>query len=266
MKKSVKENLSLLEKLQSVDSQLYQILELRGDLPLEIVRLNDSYNSTQQNLAEKEKSIEDAHAIIKHQKEIIKDKTSTLTKYEKQKQETSNSREYDAVMKAIELYHLDIQIAEKKIKASLNAIEFLSPEVQQLKLELERMKSLIETKEAELKVLISEKDFIEKELTEERENLIKSIDTSVLNTYDKVRAQMKNGLAAVKVSRGACGACFMIVPVQKQIDISAKLAIEKCDYCGATFIDAPIELIPEIGSYISSNSKNLLVGAPKLIY
>lgn len=251
MKKSVKENLSLLGKLQSVDSQLYQIVELRGDLPLEIVKLNDNYSIAQQNLIEKEKNLEDAHAVIKLQKEIIKDKNFTLTRYEKQKEETSNSREYDAVVKAIELYHLDIQIAEKKIKSSLNAIDFLIPEIQKSKQDLDKMKSTIEAKESELKVLISEKDLIERELTEERKSLIKNIDPSVLSTYDKVRMKMRNGLAAVKISRGACSACFMLVPVQKQIDVSVKLAIEKCDYCGATFLDAPIEMIPETGIYTS---------------
>ena len=71
MKKSVKENLCMLEKLQSVDSQLYQIVELRGNLPLEIAKLTDNYNNTQQKLIEKEKSIEEAHSVIKLQKEII---------------------------------------------------------------------------------------------------------------------------------------------------------------------------------------------------
>lgn len=249
MEQNIKQNLEALAKMQQIDTQLYHIFQLRGDLPIEVENLKLECDSLQHKLLLKENNLEEANNSIIQQKSTVKEKQSDLQRYEKQKDEISNSREYDAVAKAIELYSLDIQLAEKKIKNAYIAIEVLKPEIENLKNSLNQTIAVVQTKESELQSIISEQNLFEKELKKEREKLIPLLDMEILDNYDKVRKKMTNGIGAIKVSRGACGACFMVVTAQKQIDIAAKNSIQKCDHCGATLLDASLDEIPETGAY-----------------
>lgn len=249
MDQKIKQNLEALAKVQQIDTQLYHIIQLRGDLPIEVDNLKTECDNLEKKLSLKEKSLEETNQLINQQRASVKEKKSALQKYEKQKDEISNSREYDAVAKAIELYSLDIQVAEKRIKNAYTAIEILTPDIESLKVRLNRTKTIVQTKQSELQLIISEQNLIEGNLKIEREKLLPFIDPEILSNYDKVRNSMTNGIGATTVSRGACGACFMVVTAQKQIDIAAKNSIQKCDYCGATLLDASLDEIPETGSY-----------------
>jgi predicted nucleic acid-binding Zn-ribbon protein len=249
MEQNIKQNLEALAKMQHIDTELYHIIQLRGDLPIEVDSLKTECSSLIQKLSLKENSLQEANNLIIQQKSSVKEKQLSLQRYEKQKDEISNSREYDAVAKAIELYSLDIQIAEKKIKNAYIAIEVLKPEIENIKVRLNQTNEVIQKKESELQSIISKQNLIESDLKKDREKLIPLINLEVLDNYDKVRKKMVNGIGAAKVSRGACGGCFMVVTAQKQIDIASKNSIQRCDYCGVTLLDASLEEIPETGAY-----------------
>lgn len=249
METTIKQQLDALLNVQNIDTKLYHIFQLRGDLPIEIENLKEDYGTLNEKLNEKITRLEEAKNTVNHQKSDIKEKQTSLGKYEKQKDEISNSREYDAVTKAIELHSLDIQLAEKKIKNSYTIIENLQPEIDKLKESIEEVTEKIKIKEAKLESTIADQSKIEKELLGQRHKFLPLIDSEVLSNYDRVRTRVSNGLGAVKVTRGACGACFMVVTTQKQIDVASQFAIQRCDHCGATLLDASLEEIPENGAY-----------------
>jgi predicted nucleic acid-binding Zn-ribbon protein len=63
------------------------------------------------------------------------------------------------------------------------------------------------------------------------------IDERLLNAFKRIRKSYKNGLAVVKVSRGACGGCFGYIPPQTQSEIRTKKTIMICEHCGRIIAD-----------------------------
>ena len=64
-------------------------------------------------------------------------------------------------------------------------------------------------------------------------------------SYEKLVNRQRNGLSVVKVSRGACGGCFNIVPPQRQAEIKEKKKIILCEYCGRILADVIVEEVVE---------------------
>ena len=65
----------------------------------------------------------------------------------------------------------------------------------------------------------------------------KVIDDRLLLAYEKIRGNVKNGLAVVSVKRDACGGCFNKIPPQRQLDIKLHKKIIICEHCGRILVD-----------------------------
>ena len=65
----------------------------------------------------------------------------------------------------------------------------------------------------------------------------KVIDDRLLLAYEKIRGNVKNGLAVVSVKRDACGGCFNKIPPQRQLDIKLHKKIIICEHCGRVLVD-----------------------------
>ena len=73
----------------------------------------------------------------------------------------------------------------------------------------------------------------------------KKIESSLLLSYEKLVERQRNGLAVVKVKRGACGGCFNVVPPQRQAEIKEKKKIILCEYCGRILADVIVEVVED---------------------
>jgi predicted nucleic acid-binding Zn-ribbon protein len=108
----------------------------------------------------------------------------------------------------------------------------------------ERTKDL-DTKKKELEVITSESEEEEQSLLKSREKAGKAIEDRLFLGYNKIRNNALNGLAVVKVMRGACGGCFNVVPPQRQVDIKEKKKIIVCEHCGRILADVEAVVVKE---------------------
>ncbi len=65
------------------------------------------------------------------------------------------------------------------------------------------------------------------------------IDERLLTAYERIRRNVRNGLAVVTVKRDACGGCFNRIPPQRQVDIRQGKKIIICEYCGRILVADP---------------------------
>jgi predicted nucleic acid-binding Zn-ribbon protein len=63
------------------------------------------------------------------------------------------------------------------------------------------------------------------------------VDYRLLNAFERIRNNARNGLAIVLIERDACGGCFSTIPPQRQLDIRLHKKIIVCEACGRIFID-----------------------------
>ena len=246
MESTVAEKLESLSKLQSVDSQLDEIKKIRGALPEEVMDLEDEIAGYETRMGKHNQNIEDLELSISNNKTGIKDAEKLIQKYEEQQMNVRNNREYDAITKEMELQQLEIQLLEKRIKESYVKIDLVKEEVAGTNEGLEDKKKDLEAKKADLEVIKSESEEEEAKLMKGRTKAAKVIEERLLIAYDRIRGNVRNGLAVVPVQRGACGGCFNVVPPQKQAEIRDKKKLTVCEHCGRVLSDVEEVIVEEV--------------------
>ena len=110
----------------------------------------------------------------------------------------------------------------------------------------DRMKDL-ESKRSELDEIMEETRAEEEQLREKAEDLEMRIEPRLLQSFKRIRKNVRNGLGIVYVQRDACGGCFNKIPPQRQLDIKMHKKVIVCEYCGRILIDpelAGVKLTP----------------------
>jgi predicted nucleic acid-binding Zn-ribbon protein len=243
MESTVASKLEALLKLQSLDSQLDQIKQVRGDLPEEVRDLEDEIAGYQVRVQKFDEEIQNLNDTIAARKQAIKDSENLIRKYEDQQQNVRNNREFDAISKEIELQKLEIQISEKKIREAIYQIDQKGQEISGTKQRLDERQKDLESKNNELQVIVAESEEDERKLMEERNVAEKNIEDRLLMAYTRIRGNVRNGLAVVTVKRDACGGCFNTVPPQRQADIATQKKIIVCEHCGRVLADVEHRIV-----------------------
>ena len=112
---SVAEKLKTLYALQQADTEIDKILQLRGELPLEVENLEREIAELKAKSARVSEHIEEMTRLIAENKLNISECDAQIEKYKSQLDNISNSREYDSLNKEIENQGLLRMIAEKHI-------------------------------------------------------------------------------------------------------------------------------------------------------
>jgi predicted nucleic acid-binding Zn-ribbon protein len=242
---TVAQKLEALVKLQSIDSKLDELKKLRGDLPDEVQDLEDEMEGYRVRQGRFEAELKELEENIKKNKEGIKEAEKLVKKYNDQQKNVKNNREFDAITKEIELQELEVQICEKRIKEAKDKIDAKKVEIASIEeLINDRMKDL-ENKKNELKGILGENEEEEKKLLTDREKATKKIDDKLLKHYDRLRRSLTNGLAVVRVVRGAAEGCNIIIPPQKIAEIREKKKIVIDEHSGRILADVDLGSMEE---------------------
>lgn len=242
---TVAQKLEALVKLQSIDTKLDTIKKLRGDLPDEVQDLEDEVEGYKTRLSRFQGELDDLGQTIKDHKTAIKDSEKLIQKYSEQQMNVRNNREYDAISKEMELQQLEIQILEKKIKEAQAQEEKKKEDIEATEHLIEERSADLESKQKELEDILADSQDEEKKLRSEREKAIKKIEPKLLKYYDKLRANLSNGLAVVTVKRGAAEGCNIIIPPQKIAEIREKKKIVIDEHSGRILADVDMESLEE---------------------
>lgn len=238
---AMEEKLRTLYKIQLTDSKIDKIHLLRGELPLEVQDLEDEIAGLQtriSNAEEEIRNLEKSNAECNHA--IISAKEA-IEKYEEQRNNVKNNREYDSLSKEIEYQELDQQVSQKRIKENEMAILEKRETADNAEQLLELRQADLEEKKRELETIVEETAKEEEELLKVKEELASKVDQRMMAAYDRVRANAHNHLAVVTVKRDACGGCFNKIPPQKQLDIKESRKIIVCEYCGRILVNSDFE-------------------------
>jgi hypothetical protein len=232
MEKSIAPKLDLLLELQAIDKQIDEIIRMRGDLPKEVKDLEDELASLQERSEKDQEELVRLEETIQELRMKIKESEKLVKRYEEQQMSVRNNREYDAITKEAELQKLDIQLSEKKIKDYYERIEKNKLELGNLTNSVNEKKSYLKEKQDELQTVIADSQEHEQSLHKKRGKLEKAIDKPLLQTYERIRKNMRNNLAVVLVKEGACTGCFTMVYAQMQVEIREKNHLVNCEHCG----------------------------------
>ena len=244
---SVEDKLKTLFRLQEVLSGIDEKRALRGELPLEVEDLEDEVAGLATRIEKITRDIDELNQAVVQKGEEIKLAKESVERYKDQLNSVRNNREYDVLTKEIEYQELEIQLCEKKIKeAQVKINERVQDRNRAQHNKADRMKDL-ESKRSELDEIMEETRAEEEQLREKAEDLEMRIEPRLLQSFKRIRKNVRNGLGIVYVQRDACGGCFNKIPPQRQLDIKMHKKVIVCEYCGRILIDpelAGVKLTP----------------------
>lgn len=240
IQRKIEDTLLALYQLQQHDSQIDKIRMIRGELPLEVQDLEDEIVGLETRIENYHSEIKSFEKMIAEKKQAIKDSESLIKRYEDQKMNVRNNREYDSITKEIEFQTLEMQLAEKRIREYTEGLNGKNKQIEEAEAVLNERKSDLEIKKSELNDIVEETEIEEQSLAKHSEELQGRIEERLLMAYQRIRRNARNGLAIVQIERDACGGCFNKIPPQHQLDIRMHKKIIVCEYCGRILVDSDI--------------------------
>ena len=239
---SVSDKLSTLYALQQADTAIDKILQLRGELPVEVKNLENEIADLKAKAARIAETIDEYNRFITENKHNITECDDQIEKYKSQLENIANSREYDSLNKEIENQGLVRKIAEKNIYETKERILEKKTELETVKEKTAVKTDDLKAKKEELSTIVEATSKEEERLRANREACASKIDARTISAYDHIRKSSNNHLAVVSVfNNDACGGCFNTIAPQKLIDIASNRKMIICEYCGRILVNPDFE-------------------------
>ncbi len=239
---SVSEKLQTLYVLQQADTEIDKILQLRGELPVEVENLENEIAELKAKSARIAEMIEEYNRFITDNKHNITECDDQIERYKAQLENIANSREYDSLNKEIENQGLLRQIAEKNIAETKERIFDKKNELEVVKEKIAVRTEDLKAKKEELATIVESTAKEEETLRANREACAAKIDARTMSAYERIRQSCNNHLAVVSVfNNDSCGGCFNTIAPQRLIDIASNKKMIICEYCGRIIVNPDFE-------------------------
>ena len=239
---SVEDRLRALYDLQLIDSRIDKIKSVRGELPLEVEDLEDEVAGLEVRLSKIEEDLNQFTNDIKSKELATEHAKTMIKKYNEQQKNVRNNRAFESLSKEIEFQELEIELCAKQTK------ELQAP-IEENNIKLNERKEHLKHKKNELGDILKETEKEESDLLKKSSDYESKIDGSLLISYKKIRASVRNGLAVVAVERGASAGSFFTIPPQIQLDIASRKKFITDEHSGRILVDK--ELADEENEKIS---------------
>jgi hypothetical protein len=239
-KATVESKLRALYDLQLIDSRIDEIVNLRGELPLEVEDLENEIAGLNTNSDKIKSEIEDSDKQISEQKLVIENAKELLKKYEEKLKNVRNNREYNSIVKEQEYQDLESQLAEKKINELKASIEQKKEGLALVTEKLDERNAHLKSKKSELDAILKETHKEEDLLQKKSAEFEKGIEEHLITSYKRIRGSVRNGLAIVSVERGASGGSYFSIPPQIQLEIASRNKIITDEHSGRILVDSEL--------------------------
>lgn len=233
---SMQEKIIALYELQKIDSKIDEINKVKGELPLEVQDLDDELAGLRSRIEHINAEIDELNTLTKQRKREVDQAKILITNYKEQQNNVRNNREFDAISKEIEYQELEIELADKRLKEYAAGVKAKKAQLEEAEAVVEERTKDLEAKKAELESIEAETAAQVEGFGQQAEAAKARIDERLLAAYNRIRGNVRNGLAVVTVRRDACGGCFNRIPPQRQVDIRQGKKIIICEYCGRILV------------------------------
>lgn len=233
------DRLKILYQLQTIDNQLDELEELRGDLPNMVRQLEEKINAMIDDIKAKESEQKESLKKRDQNEDEIEKLKENQKKFKAQLYQVRNNKEYDALTKEIDHTEEQVNKLETENNSLADKSKVLTQEIEEINPRLDELKKELKEKEADLKDIVKANEREELKLLEERKKIESAVKKSDIAAYSKIR-KAKKGLAVATIKRSACSGCHNIVPSQRQLEIRRNNRLYFCEYCGRILVSAEI--------------------------
>ena len=219
-----------LIELQKIDSQLEEIEELLGDLPIKVTELKNKEDSLTSDFERGKARLKEI-ALEQHKTEMnLADFKEKIDKLKDQLFLVTNNKQYDALMLEIDHLKEDLDRNETTELELLEEKDQLSEQVKSQEQSLESLSKDLSSKRVNLDQALAASSSEKKDLESRREETAKDLSASVLARYNRILSA-RNGLAVVSLEGRSCGGCGAALPPQLVAEVKTLMTTQNCSIC-----------------------------------
>lgn len=226
----MKEKILMLIQLQECDSQLIKLSEKKKTLPESIDKLTREFGLFEEEIKgnkTKHDELKSRHAECEKNIKRIND---GITKTKERMLEVKNNKEYQAMLKEIEIAESSRGAIETEIISILDELDKLSVLV---KKDEEILKQRGGEYEREKKTIEDDLNAIDTDAEnwgQKRAELTKSIPEDLMSRYERIKKRNK-GIGVTSVWKSVCNGCHMNIPPQLYNEIQRSEELFSCPNC-----------------------------------
>jgi hypothetical protein len=239
--------LRLLFALQQIDSNLDELVELKGDLPQIVADLEDKLSKKKTEQHDLEIAIK--QAVMRRDTidvEVISLKEK-IEKYKEQQFQIKTNKQYDALTREIDGSQRMINQLEKEMEIVEGTIVNSKKDLNDLLPILEEMSEELVEQKAELESVNKEHEEEELKLQHEREKIAVRISDHDRRTYERIRTGVGKQ-AVVPVRRNSCGGCYTRITPQAMVELRKNQKVMICEHCGRILVSD--EIVDTLASHV----------------
>ena len=240
-----------LRELQVILSQKYSVQDEIKEIPKNLEKKIELVNKGKKNYLDKNEKIEKTRDEIKNLRIRLDDAERARENYEKQMDQISTQREYEALDKEIKDASDKEQQFRKTILHKENVLEELLSQIEEqediMKIQEEEARVEQEIMESNLR----EKNALLNELEMQEKLIIPGIDPEVLFKFERI-IRSKSGIGIVPIHGTVCTGCHMSLPIKFVNDVRKGDSFKFCPYCSRILYYEDVEI--DTDDYITSDN------------
>jgi predicted nucleic acid-binding Zn-ribbon protein len=221
------EQLIALQKLENriaeLETQVSQVPGFLKDARKECETVQSEYQALKIKLEA------DSAALSKLTKECAENK-ALLDKAQSKLPNVKNNKEYEAVLKELDVLKKNVADGESKISELQETVTACQTRADELGSTEAGLVSKLKQKETEKADSDTDANSELSGLKTQRDAAQTDIKRSILSKYERVR-NARNNLAIVRVIEETCTGCYIKVPPQLYVDVKKGKALYQCPNC-----------------------------------
>ena len=226
----MKGDLLLLIELQGCDSKLATLLASKKSLPEKMDKLDKDFQTFKENIEQNTRKHEELKDIHAGKEKEIKKINEGIVKAKERLLAVKNNKEYQAILKEIEVAETSCGDIETQIISLLEEMDKYALLVKKDEdiLNQQKQKYEEERKKLEAQIAAIDTDFAEWE--QKRVDLKKKVDSGLLAKYEKIKNR-NNGIGVISVWKAVCNGCHMNIPPQLYNELQKSSDLISCPNC-----------------------------------
>jgi predicted nucleic acid-binding Zn-ribbon protein len=225
----LKDQLRLLQELQTVDSRAVEVKKQMTALP-------ERLEPARQDLAKLEALLDKARSELastenwrKDQEEQIKRDEDAVRAARAKLQQSRNTRDFGAANREVENKRRSVSEREEEVLKVTTAMETNRATIENSEKDVAALRERLAAEEAEVAGKVAELAVEANAFEAERSAIATKLPAELLRRYETV--QKRRGLALVPVDGGICQGCYMSLPPQLNNIIARMTSLESCPNC-----------------------------------
>ncbi|WP_020613656.1 zinc ribbon domain-containing protein [Sediminispirochaeta bajacaliforniensis] len=221
---------SKLKSLQEVLSKKFEIEQEIRDIPKVLNTKTELLNRLKKSYVEKNGQVEETKEQIRRLRIRLDDAEHQREGYEKQMDQISTQREYEALDKEIKDATEKEQHLRKEILRQEKELEELSYSLEQEESMIRQQEEELHAEQERIELESEDKRILLRELEKEEQEISPGLDEEILFKFERI-IRSKAGLGIVPVKDSVCTGCHMMLPAQFENDVRSGENILFCPYC-----------------------------------